>query len=401
MLEIDSMFLSHSFHSMTGLPIRYYKNNNLAHMLPIIQADTDPIGQAMPILVKDPFYISYCMTPDFLFYGKIEVLNTSGTFFIGPGYSVPLSRRHISDIMINSAISHQKNESFTDFICKIPLISFEIFLNALCFFNFSINRTKMTAETLISQGNPPNDAENGIKSALTETMYNAKEQSHFHNTYNLEQQILTCIRTGNTGKLNEMFNHSVRAEAGPVAKDALRQAKNIFVISATIVTRAAIDGGLDIETSFHLSDIYIQQAESLSRLDAIALLQQQMVIDFAERVSAHKYPPELSPAIVKCMRYIQNYINAPILIHDVANEIGMNASYFSTKFKKEMGISLNEYINRQKIEEAKNLLAFSNKSLSEISSYLSFSSQSYFQNLFKKNEGMTPLTYRNSFQKRK
>jgi len=401
MMEMDSMFLSHSFYNLTGLPVRYYENNTLIHMLPHIHTDLDPIGQAMPILMKDSLHISYCMTADFLFYGKIQILNTSGTFFIGPGYSVPLSRRHISEMMINSAIPHQKNESFADFICKIPLISFENFLNALCFFNFSINRTKMAAETLILQSNPPHSAEAEINAVLTETMYNAKEHSNFHNTYNLEQQLMTCIRTGNTRKLAEMFNHSVRAEGGPVAKDALRQAKNIFVISATIVARAAIDGGLDIETSFHLSDIYIQQAESLSRLDAIVLLQQQMVLDFAERVSAHKYPPELSPATVKCMRYIQNHINAPILIHDVANEIGMNASYFSAKFKKEIGISLNEYINRQKIEEAKNLLAFSDRTLSEISSYLSFSSQSYFQNLFKKYEGITPLNYRKSFLKRK
>ena len=46
------------------------------------------------------------------------------------------------------------------------------------------------------------------------------------------------------------------------------------------------------------------------------------------------------------------------------------------------------------LEEAKNLLSFTNKSLSEISNYLCFSSQAYFQNVFKKNYGMTPLQYR-------
>jgi AraC-like DNA-binding protein len=63
-------------------------------------------------------------------------------------------------------------------------------------------------------------------------------------------------------------------------------------------------------------------------------------------------------------------------------------------------MKLNDYINRQKIEEAKNLLAFSDRSLSEISSYLCFSSQSYFQNLFKKYEGITPLQYRQSARSR-
>lgn len=50
---------------------------------------------------------------------------------------------------------------------------------------------------------------------------------------------------------------------------------------------------------------------------------------------------------------------------------------------------------RYKLEEAKSLLTYSDKSLGEISSYLSFSSQSYFQNVFKKKYGITPLQYRN------
>lgn len=48
------------------------------------------------------------------------------------------------------------------------------------------------------------------------------------------------------------------------------------------------------------------------------------------------------------------------------------------------------FITRCKLEEAKSLLAYSKKSLAEISSYLCFSSQSYFQNVFKKQYGTTP-----------
>ena len=57
-----------------------------------------------------------------------------------------------------------------------------------------------------------------------------------------------------------------------------------------------------------------------------------------------------------------------------------------------MGIS--QYINRQKIIEAKRFLRFTDKSLAEISGYFDFSSQSYFQKLFKEQTGMTPSEYR-------
>ena len=61
---------------------------------------------------------------------------------------------------------------------------------------------------------------------------------------------------------------------------------------------------------------------------------------------------------------------------------------------EDMGISLSHYIQQKKIEEAKKLLQFSDRSLSEIASLLNFSSQSHFQTIFRKSTGVTPLSYR-------
>ena len=57
-----------------------------------------------------------------------------------------------------------------------------------------------------------------------------------------------------------------------------------------------------------------------------------------------------------------------------------------------------EYINKKKIEEAERLLRFSDKSLIAIATYLSFSSQSHFQNTFKKVTGKTPTQYQREFK---
>ena len=67
------------------------------------------------------------------------------------------------------------------------------------------------------------------------------------------------------------------------------------------------------------------------------------------------------------------------------------------KFKKETGYEVGAFITKCKIDEAKSLLRFTDRSISEISSYLAFSSQPYFQTVFRKVTGMTPLQYRNSF----
>lgn len=102
----------------------------------------------------------------------------------------------------------------------------------------------------------------------------------------------------------------------------------------------------------------------------------------------------MSQEIFECIQFITQHINDPIQVSDVAEHIGKSRSYLCEKFKKELGFDVSRFIMRCKLEEAKSLLTYSNKALSEISNYLCFSSQSYFQNVFKKKYGLTPKQYR-------
>ena len=83
-----------------------------------------------------------------------------------------------------------------------------------------------------------------------------------------------------------------------------------------------------------------------------------------------------------------------ITVDNLVRHSNRSKSSLSSLFKAEMGMTITEYITQQRISHAKTLLHFSDKSLSEISEFLNFSSQSYFQNVFKKQVGVTPLEYR-------
>ena len=77
----------------------------------------------------------------------------------------------------------------------------------------------------------------------------------------------------------------------------------------------------------------------------------------------------------------------------------MSRPYLSAKFSREAGMSLTDFILKQKTEEAKRLLRYSDKSAAAISSYLGFSSQSYFSRVFRKYSGKTPAEYRDKYQR--
>ena len=74
--------------------------------------------------------------------------------------------------------------------------------------------------------------------------------------------------------------------------------------------------------------------------------------------------------------------------------IFINRNQLSSKFKKETGKTLNEFVIHERIQRAKSLLINTDKPLAEISNYLGFSSQSYFHNVFKRYTGQTPNEFR-------
>ena len=141
-------------------------------------------------------------------------------------------------------------------------------------------------------------------------------------------------------------------------------------------------------------DYYIQECEQLRTIEKINQLQYVMLLDFCQRAGETRIPEGISPDVYQCMTYIRNHTNEPISVEAAAAHTGRSASYMMKHFKGELGIRMGAYIMRCKLEEAKSLLTYSEKSLAEISSYLCFSSQSYFQNVFKKQYGITPLQYR-------
>ncbi|MFR8019983.1 MAG: helix-turn-helix domain-containing protein [Mediterraneibacter gnavus] len=78
--------------------------------------------------------------------------------------------------------------------------------------------------------------------------------------------------------------------------------------------------------------------------------------------------------------------------------MGVSESHLSRIFKKETGESIQKYSMHMRIERAENLLKYSEASLTEISEYLCFSSQSHFGKVFKVYKNMTPKQYRDYYK---
>jgi YesN/AraC family two-component response regulator len=231
-----------------------------------------------------------------------------------------------------------------------------------------------------------------------ENQTNTEDDAHLD--YDFEQHLMECIREGKLEALKRLlrtasYNHAEIHSSN----DPIRQQKNSFVILATLVTRAAIEGGFNPQVAYSLRDLYIQRVETMHSFPAILKLHREILYEVTMRVSDRKHTRGYSKLINDCCDFIDEHIREKLLVTDLAAFVGFNAHYISKKFREETGQSIKDYIKDAKVTEAKSLLKYSRLSLSEISELLSFSSQSFFTDTFRQVTGVTPAQYRKNAEK--
>lgn len=113
---------------------------------------------------------------------------------------------------------------------------------------------------------------------------------------------------------------------------------------------------------------------------------------FAQQKQSQSQHVHLSVNLAK--KYIsENYMNQ-IRLDDIASHVHMNASYFSTLFKKETGLTVTDYLSAYRIDVAKSLLKNSGKSIAQIGDAVGYADAKYFTKSFTKEVGISPTQYR-------
>ena len=143
-----------------------------------------------------------------------------------------------------------------------------------------------------------------------------------------------------------------------------------------------------------LSDRYIQRCELTNTAEEITNLQFHMISDYTARVESLHIGSDPSQLVTAVSNYIRHHLSEPITTEQIAASLYISRTHLSARFHKETGITLSDYILKEKTEEAKRLLRYTDKSLAAISAYLGFSSQSHFSRTFRKYAEITPGEYR-------
>lgn len=143
---------------------------------------------------------------------------------------------------------------------------------------------------------------------------------------------------------------------GVLSRNTLTNIKYHFVVTAAMLTRYCIDGGLEPEQAYRLSDFYILKMDTCTTVRQIADLHHEMAKDFTGKMVLQKKSSILSKPVVQCVDYIYSHIKERITVAMLAEYTGLSESYLSRVFKQNLGISISDYIREKKIEKATHLL---------------------------------------------
>lgn len=402
MKNIDLRYLCKIIGNLSGVPIRIFQGENRIFYHSVVYLPKDPMEIYFDEIRRVTTNVGYFVTKHFHYYGIVNSGETK--IVIGPSKQVSGNDQELRELGFLADVPAEDMDEFVEGMKSIVCMPLESIMQMLCTINYILNDEKLELEDITIYEAEQNDLKELLERQRSDRAFSHRAsanepQIHEHNTYTQEQQILRMIRKGDTALLRQWIASAPAIRGGTLASDQLRQIKNTFVVTATLVSRAAIQGGLSTEDAFSLSDAYIQKCELLNSLDRITNLQYHMVLEFTERVERIYLGGKPTQLTLAVTNYIQHHLSEPIRAEEIAKELFMSRPYLSAKFKEETGETLTDFILKEKTEEAKRLLRYSDKSFTAIGSYLGFSSPGHFSQVFKKYTGHTPTEYRDKYAK--
>lgn len=303
---------------------------------------------------------------------------------LGPTLVDDLPLRNMHQYLEQRGISDAVKKELMEILKNIPVIPITSLYEYGVMLHFCITGQRITFYDFDYAENEP---------AFQKT-WEEFSASNPQGTYAAEQRILQLVRDGNLNYMEQMGRLVNIGKTGRVStKDVSRQLKNLCIVFITMCTRAAMEGGVDPETAYSLSDYYIQRIEDARYFSEITEITNTMQGDFIHRVHLCKTNSGVSSEVQACCDYITLNLGKNLSVQDIARRVGYTPNYLGRKFKKEIGYTIGDYIHMKKMEYAKALLRDKRMSVQDVSERLGYCSGSYFSEMFRRYITISPSEY--------
>ncbi|MGP4039550.1 helix-turn-helix domain-containing protein [Gracilibacillus sp. D59] len=386
-------------HSVIKLDIRFFDLDRkthvqfVNHLFPVVlDTPESEFVPVMEILQQQPSYHSYHHVNNFgleyIAVGVWENHSFQGCLLIGPFVSGFSILDLIKDAIADNKLPISERKHLEQFYQSLPVFSttecesIGAMIINLC--EHGLIEAKQTVSTI------PKPTVNRLfsKTGIEE---NTRIIEH---RYQHQNKLMNAISKGDKVAVNYLThsNSFILTFSDRIPGSPIRSAKNISFTSNTLFRLAAERSGVHPVYLHNISErfaILIERTTTLPKLEKLTILMANEYCDLVNTFSTGQF----SLIVKKAVDYIQLHLEEDLTLKHIAEQIHVNPSHLSRKFKVETQMTVTNFIQHKRVEEAKLYLRRGSISITDIAFMLGFNDLNYFSRVFKKWTSLTPSQY--------
>jgi len=315
-----------------------------------------------------------------------------GTIIVGPFLSDIPSDSFISRVIELNKLPLGQRQQLQQFYISLPVLDLGSYRSiGSLMVNFAVNPF-IDANVLFSKDEDNAHVSSDYK--YKNEIESEKFYSEVELRYKIEKEIQNAVEKGSREKLLKAMNKFRYNPTYRIPTNPLRAQKNLAYSFHTLLRNAAERGGVSPINIHSICDKYAVLIEKTSNMNELDNLVKKMSFEYCDLVKNFS-TAGYSPMIRRVIDYIYFNFHYKLSLKKIAHIINVTPSYISRQFKKETGLTIIEFINKKRIEEAKFLINQNNNSITEIALMVGFETHNYFCSVFKQITSLTPMEYKN------
>lgn len=207
----------------------------------------------------------------------------------------------------------------------------------------------------------------------------------------LIKNINNCDKSSAYNTYHQIINELIKEVSS--LKYRCRYVKNYLITLNTVIYMDLINSSTYKQELFLIRQNFLEKIEEQTCTANIVMFGEKMISFYIDNMVINKNMTE-NPIVNDAQNYIHNNLAEDLTLDRVSDSVHISKNYLSYLFPRYTGHSFSHYLRIARINKSKDLLVNTDLSLMDIALECGFNSQSYFCNVFKELEGMTPNQYR-------
>ncbi|WP_138416014.1 helix-turn-helix domain-containing protein [Aquibacillus sediminis] len=399
MNQTDVEKICRMMHSVTKLDTRFADSNGeihfqlVDHLLPVVidHPETEYLSITDTLKQHDSHHFYHHINTfglEYIAVGVWENETFDGCLLVGPFVSSLSIIDLIKDTISENKLPISERKQLEQFYQSLPVLSDiecenigEMLIN-LC------GHDMIDANKTVSRTTKPVANRHLLKMNIEENKEIIEKRYHQQN------KLMHAISKGDKAAVNRLIDsvsHFIEF-SDRVPGSPIRSSKNIAFVSNTLFRLAAEQSGVHPVYLHNISErfaILIERTTTIPKLQKLNVLMANEYCDLVTSFSTEGY----SQIVKKAVNYIQLHLGEALTLKYIAEQIHVNPSHLSRKFKQDTNMTITDFIHQKRVEEAKLYLRRGAASITDIAFMLGFNDLNYFTKVFKKWTNLTPTQY--------